>query len=47
MLYAKISLELQQPSFAEFIAIYRKFERLSVRNLLYLQSELHDLEGQL
>jgi hypothetical protein len=41
------------PSFAEFItqdqdaAIYRKFERLSARNLLYLQSELHDLEGQL
>lgn len=28
-------------------AIYRKFERLSARNLLYLQSELHDLEGQL
>jgi hypothetical protein len=41
------------PSFAEFItkdqdaAIYRKFERLSARNLLYLQSELHDFEGQL
>jgi hypothetical protein len=41
------------PSFAAFIhqdpdaAIYRKFERLSARNLLYLQSELHDLEGQL
>jgi hypothetical protein len=41
------------PSFAEFIAqdsdaaIYRKFERLSARNLLYLQSELQDLEGQL
>jgi hypothetical protein len=41
------------PSFAEFItqdqdaAIYRKFERLSARNLLYLQSELHHLEGQL
>jgi len=41
------------PSFAEFItqdqdaAIYRKFERLSTRNLLYLQSELHHLEGQL
>jgi hypothetical protein len=41
------------PSFAEFItkdqdaAIYRKFETLSARNLLYLQSELHDLEGQL
>jgi len=41
------------PSFAEFItqdqdaAIYRKFERLSARRLLYLQSELHDLERQL
>src|SRR5277367_11613 len=41
------------PSLAEFItkdqdaAIYRKFERLSARSLLYLQSELHDLEGQL
>ena len=41
------------PSFAEFIAkdidaaIYRKFTRLSARNLLYLQSELHDLELQL
>jgi hypothetical protein len=39
--------------FAEFItqdqdaAIYRKFERLSARRLLYLQSELHDLERQL
>ena len=41
------------PAFAEFIArdrdaaIYRKFERLSARNLLYQQSELHDLERQL
>ena len=41
------------PTFAEFIskdkdaAIYRKFENLSARNLLYLQSELHDLERQL
>ena len=41
------------PSFAEFIAqdgdaaIYRKFGHLSARNLLYLQSELHNLEGQL
>jgi hypothetical protein len=41
------------PSFTEFItqdqeaAIYRKFERLSARNSLYLQNELHDLEGQL
>ena len=41
------------PSFADFIAadadaaIYRKYEHLSARNILYLQSELHDLEGQL
>ena len=41
------------PTFADFIAkdkdaaIYRKFERLSARNLLYKQSELHDLERQL
>lgn len=41
------------PTFAEFIArdqdaaIYRKFERLSARNLLYQQSELHHLERQL
>ncbi len=41
------------PSFAEFIAedrdaeIYRKFGHLSSRNLLYLQSELHELEAQL
>ncbi len=41
------------PTFAEFVArdndaaIYRKFEYLSARNLLYLQSELHDLEQQL
>jgi len=41
------------PEFAEFVArdrdaaIYRKFERLSARNLLYQQSELHDLEKQL
>lgn len=41
------------PEFAEFIArdrdaaIYRQFERLSARNLLYQQSELHDLEKQL
>ena len=41
------------PEFAEFIArdhdaaIYHKFERLSARNLLYQQSELHDLERQL
>lgn len=41
------------PSFADFIAadadaaIYRKYERLSARNLLYLQSALHELEGNL
>ncbi|KAL8749177.1 MAG: hypothetical protein Q9184_006911, partial [Pyrenodesmia sp. 2 TL-2023] len=41
------------PSFADFIAadtdaaIYRKYERLSARNLLYLQSTLHELEGKL
>ena len=41
------------PTFADFIAkdkdaaIYRKYERLSARNLLYQQSELHELERQL
>ncbi|MCJ1248725.1 hypothetical protein MMC30_005944 [Trapelia coarctata] len=41
------------PSFAQFIAqdgdaaIYRKYGHLSARNLLYLQSELHELEEQL
>lgn len=41
------------PTFARFIAkdpdaaIYRKFESLSARNLLYQQSQLNDLEGQL
>ncbi|KAG8533930.1 uncharacterized protein KY384_001671 [Bacidia gigantensis] len=41
------------PTFADFIArdkdaaIYRKFESLSARNLLYQQSELQELEGQL
>ncbi|KAL9599938.1 MAG: hypothetical protein Q9219_003500 [cf. Caloplaca sp. 3 TL-2023] len=41
------------PSFADFIAadadaaIYRKYERLSARNLLYQQSELHELEEKL
>ncbi|KAL8916485.1 MAG: hypothetical protein Q9208_008488 [Pyrenodesmia sp. 3 TL-2023] len=41
------------PSFADFVAadadaaIYRKYERLSARNLLYLQSALHELEGKL
>ena len=40
------------PSFAEFIAkdkdaaIYRRYESLSARNLLYQQSELHELEKQ-
>ena len=41
--------------FADFIAenkdksttIYRRFERLSARNLLYLESELSELEAQL
>ena len=41
------------PSFAHFIArdadaaIYRKYAHLSARNLLYLQSELHELEERL
>ncbi|CAD6583930.1 MAG: hypothetical protein ASARMPRED_001551 [Alectoria sarmentosa] len=41
------------PTFAEFVAkdrdaaIYRSFKNLSARNLLYQQSELHDLERQL
>ncbi|KAI4261280.1 MAG: hypothetical protein L6R42_003516 [Xanthoria sp. 1 TBL-2021] len=41
------------PSFAHFVSqdgdasIYRRYESLSARNLLYLQSELHELEGQL
>lgn len=42
------------PSLAEFIAsdtdkstcIYRRFDRLSARNLLYLQSELVELEAE-
>lgn len=40
------------PSFAEFIAkdkdaaIYRRYGSLSARNLLYQQSELHQLEKQ-
>ncbi|KAL8726144.1 MAG: hypothetical protein Q9166_006901 [cf. Caloplaca sp. 2 TL-2023] len=44
---------LGYPSFAQFIAedadaaVYRKYEHLSARNLLYLQSELHELETQL
>ena len=41
------------PTFAEFIAkdkdaaIYRRFENLRARNLLYLQDELHELERKL
>ena len=40
------------PSFADFItqydaAIFRKYGHLSARNLLYLQSELHELEAEL
>ncbi len=41
------------PSFAAFIAsdkdlaIYRRFDRLSARNLLYLQSEIIALEAEL
>jgi hypothetical protein len=42
------------PSLASFIAsdkdkstvIYRRFDRLSARNILYLQSELADLEAR-
>lgn len=40
------------PSFADFIArdgdamIYRKYAHMSARNLLYLQSELHELDEQ-
>jgi hypothetical protein len=41
------------PTFAGFIArdqdaaIYRKYENLSARNLLYLSSEIHEFKGQL
>lgn len=41
------------PSFAQFIArdgdamIYHKYAHMSARNLLYLQSELHELDEQL
>ena len=41
------------PSFAQFIArdgdaaIFRKYAHLSARSLLYLQSELHELDEQL
>ena len=41
------------PTFSRFIAkdpdaaIYRKFESLSARNLLYQQSQLNDMERQL
>lgn len=49
---AELRLLEGYPSFAEFItkdkdaAIYRKYEHLSARNLLYQQSELHQLEIQ-
>lgn len=41
------------PSYAEFIsrdrdaAVYRRFGNLNARSLLYMQSELHELECQL
>ena len=41
------------PTFSAFIArdqdaaIYRKYESLSARNLLYMSSEIHELEGKL
>lgn len=41
------------PTFSAFIArdqdaaIYRKYESLSARNLLYMSSEVHELEDQL
>ena len=41
------------PSFAEFLgsdpelSVYRRFDRLSSRNLLYLQSELLELQAHL
>jgi Skp family chaperone for outer membrane proteins len=46
---------LGYPSLAEFIAsdhdhstvVFRRFDRLSARNLLYLQSELTELEAKL
>ena len=50
----KISYLKGYPSLAAFIAsdkdkstvIYRRFDRLSARNLLYLQSELAELEAK-
>ena len=51
---SKASTRLEgYPKFAEFIAkdrdaaIYRRFQYLSARNLLYQQSEIHDIEEQL
>lgn len=46
---------LGYPSLARFIAsdsdrtslVFRRFDRLAARNLLYLQSELAELEGKL
>ena len=41
------------PSFADFVvsdlelSVYKRFDRLSARNLLYLQTELLELERQL
>ena len=41
------------PTYAEFIskdrdaAVYRRFGSLNARSLLYMQSELHELERQL
>lgn len=51
---AEIHYEKGYPSLAAFIAsdcdkstsIYRRFDRLSARNLLYLQSELVELEAR-
>lgn len=49
---AKLALVKGYPSFAESItsdsafAIYKRFDRLSARNLLYLQSELASLEAK-
>ena len=50
----EINYRLGYPSLASFIAsdedkttvIYRRFDRLSARNILYMQSELADLEAQ-
>ena len=52
--YASLPARLEgYPSLAQFIArdgdaaIFRKYSQLSARNLLYLQSELHELDAQL